>query len=410
MTAEYKITEDDCKEILQKHLQRKDFTLLEFEERSVAVMGIMAGHYKLKTKCKIEDKVICNSFFVKRMVSPIEIQTRMIEEQGAYEKEDFAYKTLTTLFEEIHYQIDYMPQCYFTVKDTLFVFEDAIESGFKSPENVLDLLDMKHMKITLDTVAKFHAGSIIQEHKKSLLLEKKYKMSDDYSAYFKDSLYRKDEPNYLGNKFSKTSAKSIEALIKIAPYFENNREEIMQKYRDAVDCVYDLVKASDKFCNVICHGDLWNSNILFKHDDEENPIKCILIDFQAIRYTIPAHDFLYFVRFNAGTENNEKYKELTKHYHDCLTHYLKENNIDVNSYMTFDAFLESIDYIAPFIIVQNAAFATLCLMNFYDIMNDQKLITEFLYEDRSELCIKAYGEFEAFRTVIDKPLRDLINL
>lgn len=409
MTAEYKITEDDCREILQKHLQRKNFSVLEFEEQSVEVLGIMAGHSKLKTKCKIEDEVVCNTFFVKRMISPIAIQTQMIEEQGAYEKENFAYETLTTLYEEINYQIDYMPQCYFTVKDTLFVFEDAIETGFKSLKNVFDLLDMDHIKIALATLAKFHAGSIIQEHKKSLLLGGKYKMSDEYSAYFKDSLYRKDEPNYLGNKFYKTSVQSIVALIKIAPFFENNREEILQNYLNAVERLYDLVKPSDKFYNVICHGDLWNSNILFKYDDENNPVKCLLLDFQAIRYTVPAHDFLYFIRFNVGTDK-EKCTQLAKHYHECLAHCLKENNIDVNSYMTFDAFMESIDYITPFVIIQSSAFATLSLMNFYNIMNDQKLIAEFLYEDRSELSIKGYRTLEEFRKIIDIHLKDLNNL
>lgn len=415
MSPDYKITRDDCTKILQKHLNTSDFELIAFEEQSVAneVIGIMGGHYKLKTRSKLDGKLVVNSFFVKRVTSPYDIQTKMIKDAGMYDKEYFAYEKLPSLYEnQVNYKCDYLAKCYLAVRDNLLLFQDVTECGFQSPKDVLAFLDMDHMKVALKAIAKLHAGSIIFETKQSLLTGHPYCMLDEFSEYFQDTMYRKEDPNFMGTKFYITCFKAIERLIDVAPYFTENRREIKMKFSNAVEQVYELVKPSKKYRNVLCHGDLWNSNILFKYNGNR-PEHCILLDFQAIRYTIPAHDFAYFVIFNCGigTKNNNNYNELVKYYYSSLDYYLKENNIDVNKHISFEEFLETLEYIIPFVIVQNACFSSLCLIRMYDdVRKDQKTVKKFFYENRNDLCVKAYKENEEFRNIMDAALMTLTEL
>ena len=61
-----------------------------------------------------------------------------------------------------------------------------------------------------------------------------------------------------------------------------------------------MVESSDKF-GVICHGDLWWSNILFRYQDEDNmeslgslPVEVKFIDFQSARLASLVTDILSF--------------------------------------------------------------------------------------------------------------------
>ncbi|GLV55391.1 uncharacterized protein CBL_21014 [Carabus blaptoides fortunei] len=197
----------------------------------------------------------------------------MIKVQGAYEKEYFVYTMLKSLFNNAdNYKCDYMTDCYFTVKNDLLVFEDMSTDGYVANKFGTLELDLHHLLIGLDALAKFHAGSIIYETRKSKMLGKPYKLLDEYSEYLQEPLYRRDD-DYLGNKMFKSYIKAVTALIDLVPQFEGRRREIKEKYLTQVDRVYELVKKSDSFCNVICHGDLWTCNILYKYN-EDIPVQC----------------------------------------------------------------------------------------------------------------------------------------
>lgn len=77
-----------------------------------------------------------------------------------------------------------------------------------------------------------------------------------------------------------------DAIERIEQMSAGNLYDIMCK------CILD--KKKDKF-NVICHGDLWINNIMFKYDDNESIVTDVkFIDLQAMRYTSPVTDLLQF--------------------------------------------------------------------------------------------------------------------
>ncbi|OXU17322.1 hypothetical protein TSAR_014330 [Trichomalopsis sarcophagae] len=52
---------------------------------------------------------------------------------------------------------------------------------------------------------------------------------------------------------------------------------------------YRKMRVSTGECNVICHGDLWRSNIMLR-DEPSSSISCRLVDYQMLRYASPSCD------------------------------------------------------------------------------------------------------------------------
>lgn len=91
--------------------------------------------------------------------------------------------------------------------------------------------------------------------------------------------------------------------------------------------------------NVLCHGDLWINNLLFKYDCHHSkmPVTGVkLIDLQTVRYSSPIIDILHF--FYSSTRRNlrDTYldqlladylvafrNELWRHLHDCYPEVLR---------------------------------------------------------------------------------------
>lgn len=88
--------------------------------------------------------------------------------------------------------------------------------------------------------------------------------------------------------------------------------------------IQSCITASRKHMNVICHGDLWVNNIMFKssvanttgsysqHSGQSNCIPCDVkfFDLQAMRYTSPVFDILHFIYTSTKRDLRESY---TKH-------------------------------------------------------------------------------------------------
>lgn len=77
------------------------------------------------------------------------------------------------------------------------------------------------------------------------------------------------------------------------------------------------------------HGDIWLNNMLFKSDEENNPIDVSMIDFQGSFWASPSSDLLYFLVSSVSDEYKiTHFDEFVEFYHEQLTLALKKVKFD----------------------------------------------------------------------------------
>ncbi|KAG5670234.1 hypothetical protein PVAND_000511 [Polypedilum vanderplanki] len=83
--------------------------------------------------------------------------------------------------------------------------------------------------------------------------------------------------------------------------------------------------------STICHGDIWNNNIMFKNDQNGIPIDVSLLDFQLIRYSSPVIDVMHFIFTSTTKELRDKhYQEFLDIYYETLSTSIRSLNSDPN--------------------------------------------------------------------------------
>lgn len=110
-----------------------------------------------------------------------------------------------------------------------------------------------------------------------------------------------------------------------------------------------MMLASKKYRNVLCHRDLWQSNLVFKFErnvddkiDYTKPMECVLVDFQICRYLPPIVDVIGLISVSTRLEHRKQfYLRYLQFYHDALTRELIEHNIDAAKELSWEEFLES---------------------------------------------------------------------
>ena len=130
---------------------------------------------------------------------------------------------------------------------------------------------------------------------------------------------------------------NIEALIDLIqnwPGYEKITEKI-RKYGKDLKNNLRRAGAVDKnaFC-VLNHGDLWVNNILFKYDEQRNPVDINFVDFQMSVWNTPAIDLNYFLYTSVELDVlKTKVEVLLKAYYNSLSATLKELDcIDIPTY------------------------------------------------------------------------------
>ncbi|XP_012285643.1 uncharacterized protein LOC105702567 [Orussus abietinus] len=163
----------------------------------------------------------------------------------------------------------------------LIVMEDLGTRGF-ALKNRQKGLSMAHTVMTIETIAKFHAGSValyeeepdlIRSFKRGVISEKSHA---NIFRLMEISLEKLSEtwPEYGGDR----ACGKLKALA----------STITSRLLNV--CKYD----PDEFC-VLNHGDCWINNMLFRENGKGEPIDLLMVDFQYSVYTSPAIDLLYFI-------------------------------------------------------------------------------------------------------------------
>lgn len=176
------------------------------------------------------------------------------------------------------------PFNYYSPKKEILVLEDLETEGYSITDRTKRFvqLDYKHSELALQVLAKFHAASV------ALYKEDRSKLSVPGNELF----YREELRNRM-QPFVTNVIHLFAEEVKTWPGFEGIADKMNNVAENAWVIMERLVTSKDDALNVLCHGDFWKNNILFKYIDNEL-VNAKVIDFQFCRYTTPALDLQSF--------------------------------------------------------------------------------------------------------------------
>ena len=332
-------------EILTKEKIRsilKSIVKTEFEFKNLKVDQLHFSNEICKVDCEIQlDDGNRREFHWMIKLLPLDksgeklkvnLSLKLDEKETIFYREIFPEFAKIVCKKEIELNYANCPYGEFTIKaeddyDFVLVMDNLGHQGFKGAPVKTPYLNLDYIMLTLIELAKFHAlGHVFLKTQK-----------DQWANIKEDTVYSGDN---IGSKFARDLGR--ETSLKWVPIMKACEEQgqglsdLLDKMMndvDVIDSIYKMHKSDPKEFNTLCHGDVWFSNVLFKHDDHGKPTKCALIDFGGAHYGNPTKDVAYFL-FTSIAPNLRRthYDRLLGIYHDALIKFFFELGQDPSVY------------------------------------------------------------------------------
>lgn len=407
------LSEEDCNLILNKYFNNENFKILNYkiDPFSNATEGFLGEHYELKIEVSKNEKIKLISFFVKQPPYKQELQMEFVTTSLAFEKEILFYDNLAKKFKSCSSQFySCIPQYYFSKLDKIVVLENLQEKNFKPATQ--EVLDVKHIEMVLKTLAKLHGACIIYEESMSKKLGKTFQLTDKYGDYLKESYFKNDE-NYLGFKANIASLKGIMFIIDMMEDSSEEKENLKRKFQEFSEKCFEIVCPTNKFRNVLCHGDLWLKNILFRYESDE-PTECKIVDFQFINYNPPVFDVLKLIYQSTTLEmRKQHFESFLTFYYNQLQNELTESGIDASLVLSLEQFRSSVQYMLPHCLVETSYYYSFHKIGdnvLESLMDNPESFKKFAFYDRSPYVAKYYKTGSNYKMWLDEILLEIKNM
>lgn len=276
------LTEQDIEAVVKSYIKDKrnrvngKFRLVSYQVRRLSEdpIGYLGDHYLLDVNLRekmvhyspeeeeqyAEEEYI--SFFLKVLPETVPKLADYIKEMGCFRKEILLYKHLIPRLQDVMIGTrQFVPTAYYTKDERMVVFENLRTDGYSIVEGTTNLLDLEHLKVALQAVAKLHASSLILEERSGAPIPKLF------VGYLNENAYVEDEDHVRKVNLDNAIRVMCEMIKRIDCYAGSDRlDEILRKVPDVVRKIYDFSKPSTVYRNVLNHGDLWSNNVMFRYE------------------------------------------------------------------------------------------------------------------------------------------------
>ncbi|EZA55189.1 hypothetical protein X777_05259 [Ooceraea biroi] len=298
-----------------------------------------------------------------------------------------------------------IPECCLGVENDVIVLEDMAHSGYTMTDKFMPF-DYEHCATLMRTLAKFHA--------KSLIFEQQYKktLHDKFTPCMQETLWPRTDGR--ARAMFDAAVKGIVSMVDLLPGLNSDHDGFKNKIKELCADHTDKLSPSAKHKNVLCHGDLWANNILFKYDDDGKPVECCLIDFQLARYNPPAHDVLCFLQFTTTRQLRKKHRNtLFRIYHDSMVAVMKEAGLSISDIFPWDEFDESIRDLHVMCMIHGVLNTPIMLLGPDAVSKyfceKPELLESVLYVDRTPLICGQFKEAPEYRARMIDGLLELYD-
>ncbi|XP_043465671.1 uncharacterized protein LOC122500682 [Leptopilina heterotoma] len=226
--------------------------------------------------------------------------------------------------------------CCKTKGDEVLILEDVSHRGFTAKKS--QILDYAHAQIALQHLARFHAYGFILQAKNPELFEKTIKSIKE-TAFFEKEDYTKMYGNLCDV--------AIKAIESEGTYYVDK----INNFRDNVfkSCLYVTNGFNAEPFATINHGDFWTNNMLFKYNENSEPVDFCCMDFQMHRYASPILDIVYMLFVCCTQEMRQIYYDrLLNDYYKSLAEFLCKFNLKVEQIFPFEIFMEHLQLFGNF--------------------------------------------------------------
>ncbi|GAB0088778.1 uncharacterized protein DMENIID0001_032420 [Sergentomyia squamirostris] len=319
MDQKYPIPQWLTKEYIQKILRtyKNDNSLVVKSCACVQVSGnrgeiipSLMWRINVDYELKSSKAVVSESYVVKGMWEKSSPQWLLFSSYGLFQHEVEMHekiclelkKTLSTVGDNSQL---FAPVITVDHERETIVFQDLVQHGYKNIHEG-KRLDLCHAEMVLSKLARMHAASVV-------LYQSEPELADNFSA----GLLSRSNAG-----INKILLSNLDLLIdEVAKWEKFEKYQVMLRkiHKNFYQKGSDAYKASDRFLNVLAHGDLCTRNVLFKYNSKNQPIDVLLVDLQFTCWTSPAVDLLYFFHTSLQEDIRQtKIEHLVYFYHTEL--------------------------------------------------------------------------------------------
>lgn len=381
----------DVKNVVQRILNSDvDLVKYSIQPYSDGKIGFLGSHYRLNVIATKKEETIAFSLFVKTIPFDTPEQAKYVIERGVFKQETQFYSVMMPLLCEGYHGESWAPICY-EAKESLMIFEELGDKGYTMRNK---LFDKTLVCAGLTAIAQFHAASLLTEARLQIPCNQLYPGALAEKGFINEG----------------TSRKWFEEGINAAAIITKHLGHDPKLLRLACEQIYEAVKPSRTKTNTISHGDLWGNNFMFNNDV---PPKCVLIDYQLLRYSPLAHDVAQFLYLCTDRSFREKWEvAMLQYYYKVLCEILHTHN----SHMKKPSWSELIDGMEEqrlgAVIIATMYFPSVLMDENLSaqIMNDSASFVEYNFQNRGKFILSNMEKDEVYARRISETIIELVEL
>ncbi|XP_076166216.1 uncharacterized protein LOC143146092 [Ptiloglossa arizonensis] len=332
------LSDPEVNKIVERKLATTKFRVLQWSLDSLGeTNGFMGAYYTLTVTVKCPDGSRDLKFFAKTPPPTYSPQYDFMIRHDTFNKEIIVYNEIVPRM-GLGNGPKWIPDYYHGKNNTIMVLEHANHEGYVTPDKYVPF-DEEHCVWVIRTLSTLHSRSLILDEK--LRRSSGRTIHDLYGHMLEEmAITERDQGtrNYLN-----AGIKGAHVLVDLTDSV-SREEKTTVKTRIAKWTLRlpKLMESSSKYRNVVCHRDTWANNIMFKRDPNGKPIGCYLVDYQFMRYSPPAIDFVLCLLLTTDRATRRRcYDSLVQVYHHTMRRELASEGMDVDQCLPLSEFLES---------------------------------------------------------------------
>jgi len=151
------------------------------------------------------------------------------------------------------YTVSGLPTC-------AIVMEDLTAQGFRMAERTTGL-DLNHCLLVMKHIGRYHAASVVLHEKEP-----------EHFQHFVESVHGNGALKFA-DKFFNTNASNVAKEVGKWPRYKDRfGDKLMKLAENAYESYgHSLERDEDEF-NVLCHGDLWVNNMMFRYSEKTGEV------------------------------------------------------------------------------------------------------------------------------------------